>query len=52
MLSQLMSGQRAKISNPAVLGRLVRLEELAPAAPDPATREARSNEVQAAPGRR
>lgn len=29
MLSQLMSGQRAKISNPAVLGRLVRLEELA-----------------------
>ena len=29
MLSQLMSGQRAKISNPAVFGRLVRLEELA-----------------------
>ena len=35
MLSQLMSGQRAKISNPAVLGRLVRLEELA-GSPDPA----------------
>ena len=35
MLSQLMSGQRAKISNPAVLGRLVRLEELA-GTPDPA----------------
>ena len=35
MLSQLMSGQRAKISNPAVLGRLVRLEELASSA-DPA----------------
>lgn len=33
MLSQLMSGQRAKISNPAVLARLLRLEELA-AAPD------------------
>ena len=33
MLSQLMSGQRAKISNPAVFGRLVRLEELA-ATPD------------------
>jgi transcriptional regulator with XRE-family HTH domain len=29
MLSQLMSGQRAKISNPAVFGRIVRLEELA-----------------------
>jgi transcriptional regulator with XRE-family HTH domain len=28
MLSQLMSGQREKISNPAVLGRLMRLEEL------------------------
>ena len=28
MLSQLMSGQREKISNPAVLGRVVRLEEL------------------------
>ena len=32
MLSQLMSGQRAKISNPAVLGRLVR-----PAPPGTAT---------------
>lgn len=29
MLSQLMSGQRAKISNPAVFARMVRLEELA-----------------------
>jgi transcriptional regulator with XRE-family HTH domain len=29
MLSQLMSGQRAKISNPAVLGRLVEAERLA-----------------------
>ena len=28
MLSQLMSGQREKISNPAVLGRVVRLEEM------------------------
>lgn len=28
MLSQLMSGQREKISNPAVLGRVTRLEEL------------------------
>jgi Helix-turn-helix len=40
MLSQLMSGQREKISNPAVLGRVVRLEELlspAIAAADPAT---------------
>lgn len=42
MLSQLMSGQRAKISNPAVLGRLVRLEELAGSA-DP---EAALAEVQ------
>ncbi|MQY03830.1 helix-turn-helix domain-containing protein [Actinomadura macrotermitis] len=31
MLSQLMSGQRAKISNPAVLNRLLALEELAEA---------------------
>lgn len=47
MLSQLMSGQRAKISNPAVLGRLVRLEELAPAASvDPAARDAALSEVQ------
>lgn len=28
MISQLMSGQRVKISNPAVYGRIVRLEEL------------------------
>ncbi|HEY3502423.1 MAG TPA: DNA-binding protein [Actinocatenispora sp.] len=28
MLSQLMSGQRAKISNPAVLGRLLAVQEL------------------------
>lgn len=49
MLSQLMSGQRAKISNPAVLGRLVRLEELAPAAVagDDATRESALADVQA-----
>ena len=45
MLSQLMSAQRAKISNPAVLGRLVRLEELAAAATDPATREASLEQV-------
>jgi hypothetical protein len=29
MVSQLISGQRVKISNPAVYGRVVRLEELA-----------------------
>ena len=46
MLSQLMSGQRAKISNPAVLGRLVRLEELAPVAGGPAERAAALAEVQ------
>jgi transcriptional regulator with XRE-family HTH domain len=47
MLSQLMSGQRAKISNPAVLGRLVRLEELAGSvAGDAAAREAALAEVQ------
>ncbi|WP_205648015.1 helix-turn-helix domain-containing protein [Actinomadura rubteroloni] len=34
MLSQLMSGHRAKISNPAVLGRLLAVEDLAA---DPAT---------------
>jgi transcriptional regulator with XRE-family HTH domain len=45
MLSQLMSAQRAKISNPAVLGRLVRLEELAPTVTDPATRDAALEEV-------
>lgn len=47
MLSQLMSGQRAKISNPAVLGRLVRLEELAAGAADPASREVALEEVRA-----
>lgn len=47
MLSQLMSGQRAKISNPAVLGRLVRLEELAPqAVRGPGERDAALTEVQ------
>ena len=47
MLSQLMSGQRAKISNPAVLGRLVRLEELAStASADQAARDAALAEVQ------
>ena len=47
MLSQLMSGQRAKISNPAVLGRLVRLEELAASVgADPAAREAALADVQ------
>jgi transcriptional regulator with XRE-family HTH domain len=47
MLSQLMSGQRAKISNPAVLGRLVRLEELAASAGrGAAEREAALAEVQ------
>lgn len=48
MLSQLMSGQRAKISNPAVFGRLVRLEELAGrVGSDPAARTAALAEVQA-----
>ena len=48
MLSQLMSGQRAKISNPAVFGRLVRLEELAgTVGADPAAREAALAEVRA-----
>jgi hypothetical protein len=45
MLSQLMSAQRAKISNPTVLGRLVRLEELVPTVTDPATRDAALEEV-------
>ena len=30
MMSQLITGQRVKISNPAVYGRIVRLEELLP----------------------
>lgn len=48
MLSQLMSGQRAKISNPAVFGRLVRLEELAGrVGTDPGARTAALEEVQA-----
>lgn len=47
MLSQLMSGQRAKISNPAVFGRLVRLEELAGGIADPAAREAALEDVRA-----
>lgn len=46
MLSQLMSGQRAKISNPAVLGRLVRLEELAAAPADTDGRAAALADVQ------
>jgi len=47
MLSQLMSGQRAKISNPAVLGRLVRLEELAwEVSAGPAARDALLTAVQ------
>ena len=46
MLSPPMSGQRAKISNPAVFGRLVRLEELAGAVTDdPDGREALLEEV-------
>ncbi len=48
MLSQLMSGQREKISNPAVLGRVVRLEELlspALASADPASVAALLDEV-------
>lgn len=45
MLSQLMSGQRAKISNPAVFGRLVRLEELAAGVADPVVRDAALEEV-------
>jgi transcriptional regulator with XRE-family HTH domain len=45
MLSQLMSGQRAKISNPAVFGRLVRLEELAAGVTDAAARDAALEEV-------
>ena len=47
MLSQLMSGQRAKISNPAVFGRLVRLEELAGGIADPAVRDAALEDVRA-----
>jgi transcriptional regulator with XRE-family HTH domain len=47
MLSQLMSGQRAKISNPAVFGRLVRLEELAGRIGDPAARDAALEDVRA-----
>ena len=45
MLSQLMSGQRAKISNPAVYGRLVRLEELAPGVGGDEQRDAALEEV-------
>lgn len=45
MLSQLMSGQRAKISNPAVFGRLVRLEEMAPGVTGEKTRDAALDEV-------
>jgi transcriptional regulator with XRE-family HTH domain len=45
MLSQLMSGQRAKISNPAVFGRLVRLEELAAGVADDPARDAALEEV-------
>lgn len=37
MVSQLISGQRVKISNPVVYGRLVRLEELASSIAVPAT---------------
>lgn len=43
MLSQLMSGHRAKISNPAVMNRLLALEELAA---DPALARMPSQEVQ------
>jgi transcriptional regulator with XRE-family HTH domain len=46
MLSQLMSGQRAKISNPAVFGRLVRLEELSAGVVGGAERDAALEEVQ------
>jgi DNA-binding transcriptional regulator YdaS (Cro superfamily) len=45
MLSQLMSGQRAKISNPAVFGRLVRLEELTPGVTGEQARDAALEEV-------
>ncbi|HST67835.1 MAG TPA: helix-turn-helix domain-containing protein [Mycobacteriales bacterium] len=45
MLSQLMSGQRAKISNPAVFGRLVRLEELAAGVTSERARDAALDEV-------
>jgi transcriptional regulator with XRE-family HTH domain len=45
MLSQLMSGQRAKISNPAVFGRLVRLEELAAGVTSGQARDAALDEV-------
>lgn len=51
MISQLMSGQRVKISNPAVYGRIVRLEELlgSPEAvpADPARRAEMLDEVAA-----
>jgi transcriptional regulator with XRE-family HTH domain len=45
MLSQLMSGQRAKISNPSVFGRLVRLEELAAGVTGEQARDAALEEV-------
>lgn len=45
MLSQLMSGQRAKISNPAVFGRMVRLEELAAGVTGEQARDAALEEV-------
>ncbi|MFC0038877.1 helix-turn-helix domain-containing protein [Actinomadura rayongensis] len=44
MLSQLMSGHRAKISNPAVLGRLLAVEDLAA---DPATAALSAGELRA-----
>ena len=51
MISQLMSGQRVKISNPAVYGRIVRLEELLRSpemsTADPARRAELLNEVAA-----
>jgi transcriptional regulator with XRE-family HTH domain len=47
MLSQLMSGQRAKISNPAVFGRLVRLEELAAGVTSEQARDVALDEVRA-----
>lgn len=50
MLSQLISGHRVKIGNPAVLGRLQALNDLAPQAPrlDAITIQRRLDEIQEA----
>jgi transcriptional regulator with XRE-family HTH domain len=47
MLSQLASGQRVKITNPAVYARLLRLEDLARRTTDPAVLQAALEDVAA-----